>query len=303
MIKTTHFVRILTIFCLLFSQASFAYMEVTLLGTGTPRPDINRFGPATLVEIKGQYFLFDAGRGVSMRLQQAGVSLDRINTVFFTHLHSDHITGLSDVWLTSWIWQRQQPLSIIGPTGTNAFTEHLQQAYQADYQYRHQNTGLPSSTFVLDSQEIETDQIVYDKDGIVITAFLVDHHPVDPAFGYKIEYGNESIVISGDTTYTDNLIRYAKDANLLIHEIAAADETLLERNPRLNKVLSYHTTPMQAVDILNKTQPKATVFTHILLFGIGEKTVQQLIEQHYSGELRIGHDLMKIGVGEKTIFR
>ena len=93
---------------LLFSinTARAGYMEVTLLGTGTPKPSIDRFGPSTLIEANGRYFIFDSGRGVSIRLQQAGVALSKIENIFLTHLHSDHISGLSDLWLTSWIWQR-----------------------------------------------------------------------------------------------------------------------------------------------------------------------------------------------------
>ncbi|SFK57132.1 MBL fold metallo-hydrolase [Methylophaga sulfidovorans] len=297
------FVRLISLCLLLWSQASLAYMEVTLLGTGTPRPDAERFGPATLIEVKGRYFLFDAGRGTTIRLQQAGIALNKIDHVFFTHLHSDHISGFSDVWLTSWIWQRPKPISLIGPTGTNDFAQHLQKAYQADYSYRHKNTHLDTASFYLQSQDISHDQIVYDEDGITITAFLVDHYPVVPAFGYRIDYDEESIVISGDTTYADNVVKYAKGADLLIHEIAAADEGLLTRNPRLQKVLEYHTTPQQMSRLLQESKPRATVLTHVLLFGVEDETVIDQIKADYQGELRMGHDLMKIGVGKQINFR
>jgi len=98
--------------------ARASYIEITLLGTGGPPPNIERFGPSTVIETQGRYFVFDVGRGSTIRLQQAGIPLDKIEQVFLTHLHSDHITGLADLWLTSWIWQRQNKMNVFGPDGT-----------------------------------------------------------------------------------------------------------------------------------------------------------------------------------------
>ncbi len=277
-------------------------MEVTLLGTGTPRPSIERFGPATLVEANGRFFIFDSGRGITMRLQQAGIALSKIEHVFLTHLHSDHVSGLSALWLTSWIWQRPNKLKLTGPAGTQAFAKHLALAHQADKHYRTEHTKLNNAVFDIASHDIAAEGVVYDHDGVKITAFLVDHGPVEPAYGYRIDSGAQSIVISGDTTYAKNLIRFSKNADLLIHEIAAADANLLANNPRLKKVMSYHTTPAQAAKVLQATQPKAAVFTHVLLFGVDAQTALESTRLHFTGDVRMGQDLMKIGVGETITF-
>ena len=278
-------------------------IEVTLLGTGTPVPSSERYGPATLVKINHQYFLFDAGRGLITRLQQSRTPINAIQHVYFTHLHSDHITGFSDYWLTSWIWQRPHQLQVTGPDGTLNFIQQLEKAYQANYQYRRDNTKLNADTYYSHIDEINQDTLVYQQDGIKITAFTVSHQPVSPAFGYKIEAENKKIVISGDTTYSDNLIRHATHADLLIHEIAAAPTALLEGNLRLQKVMNYHTTPQQMITILNKTQPKYTLLNHVLLFGIGEENVIKQIQQQYDGKLAIGRDLMQVTIGDSINIR
>lgn len=293
---------LVTLFLIYSSHLSAAYMEVTLLGTGTPRPSIERFGPATVVEANGRFFVFDSGRGITIRLQQAGIPLSKIEHVFLTHLHSDHISGLSDLWLTSWIWQRSNKLNLTGPKGTQALAQHLTLAHQADFQYRTEHTKLDKTAFEITSHDIASEGVVYDQNGIKITAFLVDHHPVEPAYGYRIDSGEQSVVISGDTTYSKNLIKFAKHVDLLVHEIAGADVNLLASNPRLEKIMSYHTTPEQAAEVLKATKPKAAVFTHVLLFGIDDKTALESTRTYFNGDVRIGQDLMKIGVGETISF-
>jgi ribonuclease Z len=301
-LKSSPYLKLLLILLFFINTAHAGYMEVTLLGTGTPRPSIERFGPATVIEANGRYFVFDSGRGITIRLQQAGIPLSKIEHIFLTHLHSDHISGLSDLWLTSWIWQRQQAIQLTGPTGTAALARHLELAHQADFSYRTKNTKLSPESFTLLTQEIASEGIVYQQDGIKITAFLVDHYPVEPAYGYRIDSGEQSIVISGDTTYSKNLIKHAKGADLLIHEIAAASSDLLAQNTRLQKVISYHTTPEQAVQIFKAVQPKAAIYTHVLLFGVDKQTVIESTRAGFDGDVRMGYDLMKIGVGDAVTF-
>ncbi len=293
---------ILALFLIYSSHLSAAYMEVTLLGTGTPKPSIERFGPAAVVEANGLFFIFDSGRGITMRLQQAGIPLSNIEQVFLTHLHSDHISGLSDLWLTSWIWQRPTQLKLTGPKGTQALAKHLTLAHQADMHFRTTHTKLNGALFEIDGHDIAAEGVVYEHNGIKITAFLVEHGPVEPAYGYRIDSGEQSIVISGDTTYSKNLIRFSKGVDLLIHEIVAADKSLLSNNPRLNKIMSYHTTPDQAANVLRAVQPKAAVFTHVLLFGVDAQAALDTTRIDFNGDVRIGKDLMKIGVGATITF-
>src|SRR5947199_8801511 len=111
-------------------------MKVTLLGTGTPFPNAERFGSAILVEVAGTKLLFDCGCAVVIRLTQAGVSPKEVNALFLTHLHSDHVVGIPDLWLTGWIMGRKVPLRVWGPVGTKQMMSHLQQAYQFDTHMR-----------------------------------------------------------------------------------------------------------------------------------------------------------------------
>ncbi len=278
-------------------QAAYAdYLEVTLLGTGTPRPSIERFGSATLVSAGGQFFLFDVGRGATIRLKQAGITPNQIDKVFLTHLHSDHISGLDDLWITGWMWQRQQLLDVSGPTGTHQLVNGLRDAYAADISYRGANVGLDDDKAKIESVEIEPG-VVYQQEGVTIRAFLVEHAPVKPAYGYRVEFGDRVVVISGDTTYSENLVKHAQKADLLIHEITAADPALLKRNKRLNSVVAYHTNPDQMAEVLNKTNPRLAVLNHVLLFAVSEEQVIDKIKMQYSGDVTMGYDLMKIGVG------
>jgi len=294
--RTVLFV-ILSLSVILWTNFVYAeYCEVIVLGTGTPRPSINRFGPATLVSAGGEYFLFDSGRGVTIRLQQAGISPDLINKVFLTHLHSDHISGLDDLWITGWIWQRDKPLHVSGPVGTNKFVQHLREAYTADISYRMPNTDLDAGMAEIESKNI-SEGVIYEENGVTIKTFLVDHPPVKPALGYRLEFGERVIVISGDTTYTHSVVEQARDADVLIHEIAAANEKLLQKNKRLQKVMNYHTNPDQLIKVLKGSKPRFAVLTHLLLFGVEENDVLTQIRSEYKGDVMMGYDLMKIGVG------
>jgi ribonuclease Z len=281
--------------------AQAEYLEITLLGTGTPKPDVQRFGPSTVIEAGGHFFLFDVGRGASIRLQQSDIPIQKINHVFLTHLHSDHLGGFSDLWLTSWIWQRQQPLQVYGPEGTSKFAEYSYKAHIQDINFRAENTGLSKQAVELDAKEIVDNEVVYDQDGVRVIAFLVDHKVVTPAFGYRLEYGNRTVVISGDTTYSQNLIKHAQGVDVLIHEIAMTDQNLLDQNIKLQKVMSYHTTPMQAAQVFGETKPRLAVYNHVLLFGVEEGEVMQRTHKKYHGDVVMGRDLMKIKVGDKIV--
>lgn len=289
---------LLTFILLLSSFAQAEYCEVILLGTGTPRPSIDRFGSATLVHAGGKYFLFDVGRGATIRLQQAGLSPNQIEQVFLTHLHSDHISGLDDLWITGWVWQRENYLQVYGPEGTHQLVNSLRKAYAKDIAFRMDNAGLDDNKSQIDSQEIE-EGVIYQQGGVTIKSFLVDHKPVMPALGYRIEFGDRVIVISGDTTYTEAIVEQAHEADLLVHEIVAANESLLQKNKRLKRIVGYHTNPEQLATILLKTNPRLTALTHVLLFGVSEQSVLAQIKDKYQGQVIMGHDLMKIGIGSK----
>ncbi len=275
-------------------------MTVTLLGTGTPRPDSERFSQAILVETpEGDRLLFDAGRGAAMRLHQIGVSSDQIDAIFVTHLHYDHIVGLDDVWLTARLWQRSTPLTVYGPQGTASFVEHITNAYAVDQKVRHRQSGLPEQGGTLQAVEIASGQ-VYASQVLKVTAFPVAHGAVKPAFGYRVDYGERSVVISGDTTYSKTLVEHAQGAQVIIHEVMMASEALLTGNARLRKVQAYHSTPEQVGKVLTETGAQLGVLVHQLRFGVSEAQLLEAVQAHYAGEVRLGEDLMAIDIGEST---
>jgi ribonuclease Z len=231
-------------------EPGYAQIKVTLLGTGVPQPTMERFGPGTLIEVDGQFFLFDCGRGVSQRLWQQKIQLGKVNKVFLTHLHSDHTVGLPDLWLTGWLpanfGRRSRPLEVWGPAGTIQLMNGLQAAYRWDIETRIKEKNKIDSAISVKSHEIK-EGIVYNDGKTKITCFLVDHADfIDSAYGFRLDYEGHSIVISGDTRYSTNLIKYATGADVLIHEVAVARPELIEKSATARQILSFHTSPEDA---------------------------------------------------------
>ena len=278
-------------------------IKVTLLGTGTPQPFMNRFSASILVQAGGKNLLFDAGRGCLLRLRQLHVENNTVDAVFFTHLHSDHIVGFPDFWLTGWlVSQRKEPLKVFGPKGTRQMTDYLQKAYQFDIGIRESDDkASPEGSKILTTDIKEG--TVYEKDGVKVIAFLVDHYPVVPAFGYRIEYGGHSVVLSGDTRYSENLIKFAKGTDLLVHEVAIAADTLKKSDPKYN-ILAHHTTPEQAGKVFTAVKPKLAVYSHIVrIYQYPEEEILKRTKENYPGTVILGEDLMSFSVGDSITMK
>lgn len=281
-------------------------IKLTLLGTGAPPPVMNRFGPSILVEVRGRKFLFDAGRGALQRLGQLGVRWQDVDGVFFTHLHSDHVVGFPDLWLTGWLVSpgRDRPLSVRGPTGTRNMISHLERAYEFDIRFRVQDDRAAPDGVVVLAEDLR-EGVVLEEGGLKITAFEVDHEPVEPAFGYRIDYGGRSVVLSGDTRVSPNLIRHAQGVDLLVHEVASP-ETFQRAGvgpERARTVIEHHVTPEQAGAVFAKTNPRLAVYSHIVLPIATEDDLIPPTRKTYQGRVEIGEDLMVIEVGTKIEVR
>lgn len=275
--------------------------RVTLLGTGAPPPRLDRFGPSTLVEVGPHKFIFDAGRGAMQRLHQLGIAFADITGMFLTHHHSDHVVGFPDLWLTGWIgrpWgQRNTPLQVWGPEGTQQMMEHLPQAFAVDIRVRSRN--YPPDGVKLLSHEIR-EGVVLEIGGITVSAFEVDHGGEElPAFGYRIDYRGRAVVLSGDTTFNENLIEHSQGVDLLVHEVTAAAGGTAENPQQLKRIASNHTTPEQAGEVFSRTNPKLAVYNHLLLFG--GASADALIpptRKTYAGPLVVGTDLLRIEISD-----
>ncbi len=240
----THYTSCLALFLILLAPSLVAEdVRVTLLGTGSPPPAMDRFGPSILIEAGSEKLLFDCGRGATQRLRQLGIPLKDVSALFLTHLHSDHTVGIPDLWLTGWVFGRQQAFEVHGPVGIRNMMQHLEEAYSFDIHIRGDvDERLPSAGIAVGVREIE-EGTVLDRNGVKVIAFEVDHRPIVPAFGYRIEYGGKVVVLSGDTRKSENLVKFSMGADLIVHEVGAASEELLRTSARTKKVVEHHSCP------------------------------------------------------------
>ena len=231
--------------------------RVTLLGTGVPIPSPERFGPSTLVEAGDQKFLIDAGRWATIRLYQLQIPIGQIDVQLLTHYHSDHTSCLPDVWLTGWLESyfgtRKSPYKVIGPTGAKRLMENLERAYADDIKIRVADEKLPLSGIATEVSEFDRDGLVYENNGVKIIAFEVDHGDViKPCYGYRVEFDGRIAVFSSDTRYNHNVIKYAKGADLLVHEVAMARPELM-KEAYIQRIIDHHTTPYDCGRVFTQT--------------------------------------------------
>jgi len=291
------------IFLLLLSTSTSIYadlIKITILGSGTPRVNIDRFSQSILVEHKKDKFLFDAGRGALLRLNQSHILPNEIHNIFFTHLHSDHILGFADILMTGWVYHRKSPLNIYGPIGTKHFVDNTLKAFNEDIIVRSKAPERLDKKNLRSNITIIEDGYKINKNGLTIEAFSVKHEPFTHAFGFKIFNDKYCMIISGDTTYTENVIRKAKNCDLLIHEIAHASEHTLKKFPKAKGVISYHTDIRQLSQIVNKVKPRLTVLNHVLsLDGSSDDEILKNLKKYTSHDVLIAKDLMTIDLKEE----
>ena len=284
--------------CLLFASAAQAQfgarpnrssllddgaLHVIICGSGSPLPSAERAGPCTAVIAGGRLFLVDVGPGSTENLRLWGLPLGSLAGVLLTHFHSDHIGELGEVTFASWTSGRAVPLDVYGPVGVDRVVAGFQSAYELDVSYRIAHHGadlLPpeggkAAPHSVELSEEAPSRVIHDEDGVKITAFLVDHEPISPAVGYRIDFGGRSVVVSGDTVRSANLEAVSRGVDVLVHEVLS--EALIEGaaqalesggNERTGKMirdtLDYHTFPADVHALAADAEVKLLVLSHLV---------------------------------------
>lgn len=249
-------------------------LKVVVCGSRSPLPSPGRAESCVLVEAGDDIYIFDLGNGSVNNLTQYQVPWPNVKAVLITHMHSDHMADLPDAHLQSWIQGRTSPLKVYGPEGINLVTKGFELAYSADYQYRNEHHGddmLPMSIAGFNAIQIINNQLIpNDTPGLEILPFVVDHYPVNSAFGFKISYKDRTVVISGDTIHDGSVQKYSQDVDLLVHSAISID--IVERMrgiapiPQMDKILfdiqDYHTSIEEAGEIARDANVEHLLIYH-----------------------------------------
>ncbi|MGQ0336025.1 MBL fold metallo-hydrolase [Halomonas elongata] len=286
--------------------------RVVTLGTGTPSIDAGRAGTATAVIVnQDQVYLFDAGSGFMQTLGRFEAEGKRdifpatspnpnamlptfLDKLFLTHLDSDHILGIPALLLRGWVLERDHPVRIWGPAGTRTVVDGVVEAYQPDIQHRLGSLPISKEApYTGIVEELGSDPgTVYQDRYVTISAFNVDHGnwAQGKAYGYRIEAPDKTIVISGDTRPTPNLLEHAKGADILLHEVmsVAGMETMSE--DWQHYMLDAHTTTRQLADIAREIDPELLVMIHPLFLGAPEETLLEEMQAVYDGNVTLADD-------------
>jgi len=301
-------------------------LNVYVCGSGSPMPDATRAGPCVAVLAGQQAFVFDAGSGSIRKLGRMGFPMPRLQAAFLTHLHSDHIDGLGELLLQGWVaGHRSAPLPVYGPAGTDKVVGGFNAAYQIDSGYRvaHHGpkvvppTGFGGAAQIIALPEGADSQLVYDQSGVRITVIRVNHAPIAPAFGYRIDYKGRAVALSGDTVYAPSFVAAAKGADLMLHEalnkrmVAALGAKLAERGQAgnaqiMHDIQNYHTSPEDAARAAQEAGVQALVLYH-LVPAPPSRLIDPLFlgdaPKVFTGTLRIARDgmLISLPAGSKAV--
>jgi ribonuclease Z len=283
-------------------------IRVRLLGTqGGPTINAQRLGISTLVEAGTDKLVFDCGRGSPAGLSRLGIPVADVRKVFITHLHSDHVVGIPELYLFPWASSgRKLPFEVWGPTGTKSMMAHLERAFAFDIHVRRDvDERFPAEGIRAIAHDIR-EGVVYESNGVKVTAFLVDHRPVTPAFGYRLDYGGRSVVISGDTRPSENLVKFAEGADVVIHEIGTWKQDPLLNGPQdelipgtnvtrrqRRTIAEHHTDAEQVGAVFEKVKPRLAVLSHYA----PNANILPLVRKTYAGPIELGEDELTIDIG------
>ncbi len=273
-------------------------MDVTLLGTGSPIPDPNRAGPATLVRAGATTLLVDAGRAVLMRLAGAGVLPPMLSAVLLTHLHSDHLTDLNDVVTTRWVMSpAPNPLTVYGPVGTRQVVEGMMAMLAPDVGYRlahHDDLTEPPAVEVV--EVAPGDELTVGEVRVLVGG--TDHRPVEPTVGYRVEHDGATVVLGGDGVPCAGLDALCAGADAYVQTVLRDDMVRMVPMARFHDILDYHSSVEQAAQTAARAGVRVLVLTHYIP-GIPpgqEAEWRARAAAHFEGEVVLGDDLTSVSL-------
>lgn len=279
--------------------------RVCLLGTGIPIPNAERASASTLVVAGGTALLFDTGRGFLANLAEAGRR--DVDAVFYTHYHSDHFAEIGEFLVARTVFGASEPLPVLGPPGAKRVLEGIAAAYSLDLDYRTAHHGEKYARAGVSAAVVETEPgVVYERDGVRVVMFPVEHAPVAPAVGYRVEFGGRSVVISGDTKRCATVEEMAAGCDLLIHEgynermsrvqLAGAGGPESRMGKMIVEMMEYHTTTLEVAEIAKAAGVKAVALTHLVPSIPPDDRTEAIFVQGmaaiYDGPISCGRDLM-----------
>ena len=301
-------------------------LHAYVCGSGSPMPDADRAGPCIAVLAGKQAFIFDAGSGSIRKLMRMGFPMEKMQAVFLTHLHSDHIDGLGELMLQAWIaGSRGTPLPIYGPAGTEQVIAGFKQAYATDetFRVRHHGekianpAGYGGAAQIIALPDGTDSQVAYYKDGVRITVIRVNHALVAPAFGYRIDYQGRSLALSGVTVYSPSFVTASKGADVMFHDamnkdmVAAMGRTLAQRGRAntaqiMTDIQGYHASPEDAARAANEAGVSTLVLYHMVP-PVPARLIEPLFLSKatavFSGTLKLSEDgmIVSLPTGSKAV--
>jgi len=289
---------------LVFSSASFSETKLIILGSGTPNPDPERYGSGYAVVVNESAYIVDFGPGIVRRISAMSptwggdfpsMELQNIKTAFLTHIHSDHSGALADLILTPWIMGRDAPLKLYGPSGLEAMSKNITEAYIDDINYRLYGSQPANELgFKTNVTEIVDDGSIYKDKNIEVIAFKNNHGDFKNSFGFLFITDDKRILFSGDTAVSANLKKYGNDLDILVHEVFSSETFVNKTKDWQIYHQAHHTSSIDLGIIADELQPKKLVMSHILFWGASEESILNDIGVNFSGQAIIAKDLMVV---------
>jgi len=285
-------------------------MSLITVGTAAPLPG-DRTQSCNAVFVNGQFLVFDLGRGAAGAIEKLRLPQQAVSAVFISHWHSDHYLDLPHFVNRSWMLGRQSPLNVYGPNPIDSILGGLQSFLYQDQNHREAHHGaeildksVAGTNPILVNVNDGSELMIYNNDGVTVTAFRVNHDPIDPSLGYKIEYKGRSIVFSGDTKKSDQVIKAAEGADILVHEAMQKDfiqraSALQEKQGNirnatiLKDIINYHSSPTEAAEVASAANVKKLILSHLAPTPenpISRRFYTRGLDKIYNGPILLAED-------------